>query len=744
MANDYISQVTLPDNLTYDIRDEGAVRGNSRVFYGTCDTTAGTAIKEVTCPIFTSNDLTAGTIVNVLFTVTNSAAVGDIKLRINSIGNGAAIKYTYNGSYSTIPDKGWLKLNQIYQFIYDGTNWIVGMMRNTNDDTFARYIGHYNNIKARKAITAESLIVGDSTGYEKVASGVTFDISYAIVWCTAAVAKDSSNYANMFLQHYDRNIATGAKSGFTSAANKVIYLIVTINGNIATIDDNIITDTLPSTEDDKVYIVLGKLGAQSTGANYFFFYPAHPMFWYKDGAIREYSGASEYALTAPLSGISGADDLKAIEALSGTSGFLKKTAANTWTLDTNTYLTSHQTYTAFTGKPTDNQTPGFGSTFTIQQISQNTSGQVSGTDRTVTIPSTAASATTAGLVNTDAQTFAGVKTFDNGIHIYGTISTQGTGSVAGTMYPGGAYHSGHNSLILHGDTAGVSGIGFTSEKATKSGTTTNINSSSDRAFIQYHAYGVTPAAEGTAPTLATSGEAGVLVLGVGNDATDTIRLQAPGTAGILHQIGATAYPIPHTTNTNGSVGGTTTPVYVDAGVIKALSYTIAKSVPSDAVFTDTTSFTITANATDGLWDLIGTSGTNAVTYALAPYSSKSTTATFYTAATNPTLTTRLNYDGYLYATKLYSGGTEVSVSGHTHSYAGSSSAGGAATNVTTTADTTNSLYLVGVVNGATTTLKYDTSVAVKGGEMSATTYKVDSHVTLQYNSTDSALEFVFA
>jgi hypothetical protein len=51
------------------------------------------------------------------------------------------------------------------------------------------------------------------------------------------------------------------------------------------------------------------------------------------------------------------------------------------------------------------------------------------------------------------------------------------------MYPGGAYHPGHNSIVLHGDSAGVSGIGFTSETATKSGTTTNINSSSDRAFI---------------------------------------------------------------------------------------------------------------------------------------------------------------------------------------------------------------------------------------------------------------------
>ena len=72
-----------------------------------------------------------------------------------------------------------------------------------------------------------------------------------------------------------------------------------------------------------------------------------------------------------------------------------------------------------------------------------------------------------------------------------------------------------------------------------------------------------------------------------------------------------------------------------------------------------TSFTITANATDGLWDLTGTNGTNSVTYALAPYSSKQTTASFYTGTTAPSLSTRLNYDGYLYAKKLYSEGSEV-------------------------------------------------------------------------------------
>ena len=102
----------------------------------------------------------------------------------------------------------------------------------------------------------------------------------------------------------------------------------------------------------------------------------------------------------------------------------------------------------------------------------------------------------------------------------------------------------------------------------------------------------------------------------------------------------------------------------DSGTVNG--HTVLSDVPANAVFTDTKSFTITANATDGYWDLTGTNGTNAVTYALTPYSSKQSGANFYTGTTNPDGTTRLNYNGYLYATKLYSNGTEVSVSGHNH------------------------------------------------------------------------------
>lgn len=87
----------------------------------------------------------------------------------------------------------------------------------------------------------------------------------------------------------------------------------------------------------------------------------------------------------------------AIDVTSGAAEFNVPTKTSHLTNDSG-FLTAHQTYTSFTGKPTANQTPSFGSTFTISQISQSTSGQVSGTDRTITIPSTIATNTAVGLV----------------------------------------------------------------------------------------------------------------------------------------------------------------------------------------------------------------------------------------------------------------------------------------------------------------------------------------------------------
>ncbi len=64
-------------------------------------------------------------------------------------------------------------------------------------------------------------------------------------------------------------------------------------------------------------------------------------------------------------------DLVAIEALTDTSGFLKKTAANTWALDTNTYLTANQTIT-LSGDVSGSGTTSI--TATLATIAQASSG----------------------------------------------------------------------------------------------------------------------------------------------------------------------------------------------------------------------------------------------------------------------------------------------------------------------------------------------------------------------------------
>ena len=66
---------------------------------------------------------------------------------------------------------------------------------------------------------------------------------------------------------------------------------------------------------------------------------------------------------------------------------------------------SHPTYTERTGKPTANATPGFGGTFTVSQITSNSLGHVTeATDRTITIPSTTATTSTAGLMSATDKT----------------------------------------------------------------------------------------------------------------------------------------------------------------------------------------------------------------------------------------------------------------------------------------------------------------------------------------------------
>ena len=121
---------------------------------------------------------------------------------------------------------------------------------------------------------------------------------------------------------------------------------------------------------------------------------------------------------------------------------------------TGSFTLKHPAYTARTGKPTGNQTPTFGGTFTISQITSDATGHVTNaTDRTVTIPAlpdatdttkgvvllsdatngtaTAASGVTAATPKAVADALTAAKSYADGLvtsamHFKGTIGTDGT------------------------------------------------------------------------------------------------------------------------------------------------------------------------------------------------------------------------------------------------------------------------------------------------------------------------------
>lgn len=112
----------------------------------------------------------------------------------------------------------------------------------------------------------------------------------------------------------------------------------------------------------------------------------------------------------------------------------------------------------------------------------------------------------------------------------------------------------------------------------------------------------------------------------------------------------------------------------------------------------------TATAVDDILDASNT-GT-AITY--KPYVSQQAKLSFDTSSTAPDRTDRLNLNGYLYATKLYSGGTEVSVSGHTHAYSSNTHVHGNITNDGKIGTVANRILITGN-GGLVTTLAAGTS-----------------------------------
>ena len=140
--------------------------GNAKIYYGTCDTAAGTAIKEVTCADFPST-LSVGMAIYVKFTNANSAAVADLQLKIGN--NQYPIKKHYNSTMNNNLNAVGQIGASIHHFLFDGTNWIL-VDNDYNSDTntilrvYTQDTGYNGNYPILVGRTAASTLTDKSNG----------------------------------------------------------------------------------------------------------------------------------------------------------------------------------------------------------------------------------------------------------------------------------------------------------------------------------------------------------------------------------------------------------------------------------------------------------------------------------------------------------------------------------------------------------------------------------------------------
>ena len=136
------------------------------------------------------------------------------------------------------------------------------------------------SIKAKSAITAYRLIVGDSTGFYHLAPLVPFDVSRAVLYAYSAIAANASS-VNCYLS-YPSCYLRYQMATFTGAVGASCYLVGTLVGSTFTPISNMFTTTVPTTEDGYTYMLLGL----TTSAYYVCLYPEHPLYRYVGGAFK--------------------------------------------------------------------------------------------------------------------------------------------------------------------------------------------------------------------------------------------------------------------------------------------------------------------------------------------------------------------------------------------------------------------------------------------------------------------------
>lgn len=297
-SEDNDSETELEINMPMTIKTNPGRDTYVQPHYGVCSTAAATGAKTVSIPGFR---LTDGADVYVKFTVANTAGVADLTLNVQNTG----AKHIKRIGTTDLSAKENLAKNGVYHFIYDGANWlwVSGVDRDTNADHYER-LKISNYVKAQSAVTAGEIMVGTSSGYNPIAEGRTFDISYPILYANAAITANGTT-TGAFLRMPGVNL-TNNIGGWTGTAYSMVYLVLSsIVGTTATIcsdpDVEFLTTTKPTTANGLYYIPLGIMYTTTQC----FFCPSNDIYTYTFGKFRKYPTVRDVTFSDTLTSNSG-------------------------------------------------------------------------------------------------------------------------------------------------------------------------------------------------------------------------------------------------------------------------------------------------------------------------------------------------------------------------------------------------------------------------------------------------------
>ena len=216
---------------------------------------------------------------------TNSAATLNLTLPDGTTTGAKGVKYNTGSNVGTTYGAGC----DIFM-VFDGSYWKCAPWYDSNNYDRIR---HNTNVKAASAVTAGQIIVGTDAGYKPVANGVTFSINYPILYAGSAIAAAATGNNNY--DAYPGVNLQNTKSGYTGTTYKMVFLVGTLSGTTFTVNSDILTQTIPSSADSKVYAPIG-LMTDSNKTVYFF--PTNNYWEYRNGAFRPISTCPTLATVA--------------------------------------------------------------------------------------------------------------------------------------------------------------------------------------------------------------------------------------------------------------------------------------------------------------------------------------------------------------------------------------------------------------------------------------------------------------